>query len=94
MGGLPGGETVDELTIAQRGQRRHEVVLVTVIVGEAENRIVSPISTYNDGAGRSQVDPQIDVRHRLRVGARSGEGSAVDAVQAVSGIRCHVATLS
>ena len=87
-------EAVDELTVAERRQRWDEVVLVAVLVGEAENRVVASIGTCDDGTGRSQVDPQVDVRYRLGVGARAGKGPAVDAVQAVRGVRCHAVTLS
>ena len=36
-------------------------VLVAVLVGEADNGIVPPVSTCHDGACRPQVDSQIDV---------------------------------
>ena len=58
---LPGGETVNERPLVQRCQRGDEVVLVAVLVGEADNGIVPPVSTCHDGACRPQVDSQIDV---------------------------------
>ena len=85
---------MDELTIAQCRQRGNEVVLVTVLISEAENRVVSSISASDDGTSRSQVDPQVDVRHRFGVGPHVGKSSAIDAVQAVRGVRCHAVTLS
>ena len=62
-GGLPGSETVDELAIAQGRQRGDEVVLIAVLVAEAEDRVVAPVSARDDGTSRSQVDPQVDVSH-------------------------------
>ena len=58
---LPGGETVNERPLVQRCQRGDEVVLVAVLVGEADNGIVPPVSTRHDGTCRPQVDSQIDV---------------------------------